>query len=717
VAGGNVSGMATPPTLRESNTSPQAGDTRVPPPSTSDGGTRAAGGPFLGDAERQALEVLAQTLLRGAPDPDPSLPSIAERVDARLHTLPADKRRQVGQAIRLLASPLGGLIVGSAPRSFTSLPPDAQAARLSRWMLSPLGVARSAVQTVRRLVMAVHYADPTASRAIGYTVPETASAPPMLVGTRRAGERGAWSAMPPHVEVDPIAPTGRAAADVVVIGTGAGGAVAAARLAEAGYRVVMLEAGHWHRTVDFDDNEARQIARLYADGGLRTTDDAAIALVQGEAVGGSTLVNWMIMLRTPDFVLAEWAAHHGISGMGPSDMAPVFDRIEREVHASPVPDVAHSANNAKLLAGARALGWRARGGQLNVVGCRRCGCCGIGCRYGVKQSADITYVPRALAAGATLFTSTRATRIEVLERDLGPLHQGTPPLKRVVATRRHANGQVTTLQVEAPIVLCAAGAIETPVLLQQSGMGGDAVGQWMRLHPTTAVYAHYHEEILASSGIPLSTVCDEFLQWQQSDYGFWIETPPMLPSFTAAALPGFGESHARRMAQYRHLGVTIGLTRDGAVRTQSSGRVAVNRRGERSIRYRLSAEDAARVSASIQAMARLHLAAGAREVGSMHTVPRVVRHERDIPSLAGGIHPNGLALFSAHVNGTCRMGTLRHTSATTPDGERHGVRGVYITDGSVLPTALGVNPQQTIMAVASVLAERVAQRHAGLLRT
>ena len=708
--------MATPPPDPLTTTLPAEGNALVPPPTLSDGGIRAAGGPFLSTAERQALYVLAGAVLRGAPAAATALPAIAERVDARLHTLPEDKRRQVGQAIRLLSSPMGGLLVGSRPVAFAALTPEAQAERLQRWIVSPLGVVRSAVQTLRRLVMAVHYADPVVSRVIGYLGPETSPRIQVEVGAARVGERGAWSPMPERFDVDPSTPTGRVAADVVVIGTGAGGAVAAARLAEAGFRVVMLEAGAWHRREDFDDNEARQIARLYADGGLRTTDDAAIALVQGEAVGGSTLVNWMIMLRTPDFVLAEWAAHHGITGMSPSDMAPVFARIEREVHASLVPDAAHSVNNAKLLEGARALGWRARAGHLNVVGCKRCGCCGIGCRHGAKQSADVTYVPRALAAGATLFTATRARRIEVMERDLGPGRQGTPPLKRVVATRRHANGQVSTLHVDAPLVVCAGGAIETPVLLQQSGLGGDAVGQWLRLHPTTAVYALYDEEVVASAGIPLSTVCDEFLQWRQTDYGFWIETPPMLPSFTTAALPGFGEAHARCMARFRHLGVTIGLTRDGAADAQSSGRVTVDSRGARSIQYRLSREDAARVSASIQAMARLHLAAGAREVGSMHSVPRVVRHERDVHTLAGGIHANGLALFSAHVNGTCRMGTARHTSATTPDGERHGVRGVYITDGSVLPTALGVNPQETIMAVASVLAERVASRHAGLLR-
>ncbi len=460
--------MATPPPDPLTTTLPRVGHALVPPPTTSDGGICAVGGPFLSDAERQALDVLARAMLRGAPASDTALPAIAERVDARLHTLPGDKRRQVGQAIRVLASPLGGLLVGSRPVAFAALTPEAQAERLGRWIESPLGVLRSAVQTLRRLAMAVHYADPVVSQAIGYLGPETSPRVLVDVGTARAGERGAWSPKPERFDVDPSTPTGRVAADVVVIGTGAGGAVTATRLAEAGFRVVMLETGAWHRREDFDDNEARQIERLYADGGLRTTDDAAIALVQGEAVGGSTLVNWMIMLRTPDFVLAEWASQHGITGMSPSDMAPVFARIEREVHASLVPDDAHSVNNAKLLAGAQALGWRARAGHLNVVGCQRCGCCGIGCRHGAKQSADVTFVPRALAAGATLFTSTRALRIEVIERDPGPNQQATPPLKRVVATRRHANGQVSTLHVEAQLLVCAAGAIETPVLMQQS---------------------------------------------------------------------------------------------------------------------------------------------------------------------------------------------------------------------------------------------------------
>jgi choline dehydrogenase-like flavoprotein len=252
------------------------------------------------------------------------------------------------------------------------------------------------------------------------------------------------------------------------------------------------------------------------------------------------------------------------------------------------------------------------------------------------------------------------------------------------------------------------------VLLQKSGLGGGGVGQWLRLHPTTSVNGVYDRPIDVSSGIPLTTMCDEFIRWQGTDYGFWLETPPLHPSFTAAAMPGFGSAHAAQMARNMHLGVLIGLTRDGAERSVSSGRVRVNRRGETSITYRLTQEDEKRVRASLAAMARVHFAAGAQAVETVHAHPLTIRSARDADALASGaVSPNLLTLFSAHVNGTCRMGTDIVTSGATPDGERHGTRGLYITDGSLLPTALGVNPQETIMALSMVLTERMAERHRG----
>jgi choline dehydrogenase-like flavoprotein len=653
------------------------------------------------------------------------------RCDARLERLPAHRRAQLGLALTVLNARLAVLLGLGTLSRFATLPSDLQARCFARWLSSPLAPLRSASHSVRRLVLAVHYARPEVAQAIGYAGPmhqrvprvpwegplpgeprddEPVARGMMVLPTRLAPTpvpRGVVTATALHADV-------QRTADVVVIGTGAGGAVTAARLAEAGFDVVMLESGAYRSGADFDEREAELTEQLYADGALRTTDDASVALVQGDTVGGSTTVNWMIMLRTPDFVLEQWAAEHGVYGMMPQDMRAVFERVEREVHATAVPEDAHSANNRILLDGARALGWKVSTANINAAHCVRCGFCGVGCRHNAKQSTLVTFVPRALAAGATLYADAHVNRIEVRERDTG---SGTPPLKRVHATVRdaHSGQPARTLTIDAPIVVVAGGAIGTPALLQRSGLGGGGVGHWLRLHPTTAVWGRYDREIVTSTGIPLTTMCDEHLRWRGTNYGFWIETPPMHPSFTAAAMPGFGAPHSALMSSFNQLGVLIGLTRDGAERTRSSGRVRVNRRGETSITYALTPEDQRRVRASLSATAQLHFAAGAREVGTMHTQPLVVRSAAEVGRLEEGpVGPNHIGLFSAHVNGTCRMGTNPATSGATPDGERHGVRGLYISDGSLLPTALGVNPQETIMSIATVLAERMVARHAAM---
>jgi len=693
----------------------------------------------LSDADRATLAILASPLLAGAPDTGESREALAQRCDARLTRLPLDRRRALSQAIGLCGSRVGVLLALGTPSRFAALSPAQQAACVQGWIDSPIPLVRAAIQTIRKLVLSVHYAHPEAVQGTGFAgplhtrspgvawegpLPERATDPASDAESagddgRQAVARG--SSRPLRVLPDVGAPDGvivptavtapvARRADAVVIGSGAGGAVAAARLAEAGLEVVILESGAWFAPAEFTGDEPALMDRLYADGALRTTDDGSVALIQGDAVGGSTLVNWMIMLRTPPWVLEQWAMESGVEGMLPAEMAPVFDRIEREVHAGIVPEEAHSANNRIVLDGARALGWRVQGARINARHCLRCGECGIGCRHEAKQSTTLTFLPRALAAGARLYSSARVERIERRERDQGSARQGTPPLKRVHAT---VNGQAVT--IDAPLVVVAGGAIGTPVLLQRSGLGGGGVGSWLRLHPTTGVMGFYEREIVSSTGIPLTTMCNEFIRWQDTDYGFWIETPPMLPSFTAAAMPGFGAAHARQMARFNQLGVLVGLTRDGAERDRSSGRVRVSRNGAVSIRYRLTVEDERRVQASLAAMARLHFANGARAVETMHGTPRTIRRPEEADQLATlSVAPNRMALFSAHVNGTCRLGTDPDRSGATPDGERHGVRGLYISDGSVLPTALGVNPQETIMAVSTVLSERMVSRHRGV---
>jgi choline dehydrogenase-like flavoprotein len=213
-----------------------------------------------------------------------------------------------------------------------------------------------------------------------------------------------------------------------------------------------------------------------------------------------------------------------------------------------------------------------------------------------------------------------------------------------------------------------------------------------------------------AAGIPMTTLCDEFVRHDGTDYGWWIECPPLHPALASVAVSGFGAEHRASMERFPHIGALICLVRDGADLERSNGSVHVDRRGRTHIAYRLGPTDRRHLVEGVASCARLHLAAGAREVMTLHTRPVRIRSEADIGELRRrSAGPNDVALFSAHVNGTCRMGTNPRTSGTTPDGERHGVPGLFVMDGSLLPTSLGVNPQETIMALASVLSERVAR--------
>lgn len=686
-------------------------------------------------AQVATLEALCRRLVPLPDEPDPSAAVLARAVEARLAAGDPELARRVAALLTVLDHPLTCALTAGRPGRFTTMPPERQDRWLRGWETSRVPVRRTLFQALRRLVLCTWYARPDTYPGIGYRGPLHPREPAFpwegpLPGESRDDEPVA-RVRPESRRVLPLAPPQqfdlmadplvrglvegarlgaetRVTADVCVIGTGAGGAVAAARLAAAGYDVVVLEEGGWWRGEDFTEDEAAMTARLYADGGARATEDLAVSLVQGRSVGGGTTINWMIMLRTPAWVLDEWAAEHGAVGMRADDLAPVFERVEDETHTRTVPDDAHSPANRALLDGARALGWSHAPARINAKGCVRSGFCGLGCRYDAKQGTAATYVPAALASGARLFTDVRAERVEIAERG------GRAPLKRVHAAviDRTAGAPRGRLVVESPVVVVAAGAVGTPALLQRSGLGGGGVGRYLRLHPTTVVSGIYDREMYAGAGIPLSSLCDEFIRTGPGGYGFWIESPPLYPSITAAAMPGFGRRHREAMEMLPRMAPFIVLARDGAEKAVSQGTVDLDRSGRVRIRYRQGRGEWDRMLRGIKAAARIHFAAGAAEVRTLHA------HECRIgsPGQIGIVDrlpygPNLLGTLSAHVNGTCRIGTDPETGGCTPDGERHGVPGLYVADGSLLPTAPGVNPQETIMALAHVIAERIARRH------
>jgi choline dehydrogenase-like flavoprotein len=673
----------------------------------------------LSARQRRTLGALAEAVVPHAFADPARGEAFVEILIGRISRLSHRKRRDLGIAISILGARPAAVVAGLPPSRFEKQSLANRTRIVEAWAQSRIPLMRTIVQSLRRLVLLMEYGTEAAQRDVGYRGAYHTRGPAVawegaLPGAPSGDEPIARAPIPESAHrqpafatpITPLALDGDTLrADVVVIGTGAGGATAAARLAEAGLDVIIVESGELVHGADFDEREGAMFERLYADGGLRTTDDLGVSLVQGVTVGGSTTVNWMIMLRTPDWVLDEWTRLHSAEGMSPAEMRSVFERVEQELHARLVPDDAHSPNNRIVLDGAAALGWSAKSGVINARNCIRTGFCGYGCRSGAKQGTLETYLPRALKAGARLVTNARAERIEFAERG------GAFPKKRVVIRHTPPNERARDVAIEAKAVVVAAGAIGTPALLQQSGFGGDAVGKYLRLHPTTGLLARYDREIYAAGGMPLTTVCDEFHQLDANGYGVWIETPPMHPALAASACPGIGSAHRERMLGFRNTGTLIVLTRDGADRGASNGEVRARRDGSVSIKYALGRQDRAHALAGLEAAAQLHFAAGANEVISGHARPVLLKHPREVHRLRERpMGPNDIPFFSAHVNGTCRLGADSKTAGTNPHGERFGAPGVFVADGSLLPTAPGVNPQETIYAVATIIAERIASR-------
>jgi choline dehydrogenase-like flavoprotein len=471
-------------------------------------------------------------------------------------------------------------------------------------------------------------------------------------------------------------------ADVCVIGAGAGGAVVAAELAEGGLDVVVLEQGPRHDADAFTARPPEMLARLYRDGSQTTTlGNPPILLPLGRGIGGTTLVNSGTCFRTPPKVLQRWRAEHGLEQLTETALDPCFQRVEQALSIHEVtPELA--GNNAKVARrGAEALGWSHGYLRRNARGCVGSGVCAFGCPTSAKQHVGITYVPRAEAAGARVIANADVRRI-LTER-------GTA--RGVEARVEHGGTGASRLEVRAQHVVVAAGTIHTPLLLARSHLGRSSgqLGRNLSLHPATGAYALMDEVVDMARGVPQSFYVDEF-----AGEGIMFEGVAGPPSYVALSLPLTGRRHAEAMANYRHLamfGLMVSDSSRGSVRSVA---------GRPLIRYDLDDADVQRFRTGLARLEQLFRAAGAREV--YLPLPRGTRPEqarrRDLKPMA--FHPLG----------TARADANPERGVVDQDLSVHGIEGVHVADGSVVPSSLGVNPQLTIMALATRLAYALLER-------
>ena len=621
----------------------------------------------IGERERTTLTRVVETIV-----PDAPARLVANTIVTELEAVGRPKLlNDLVLFLRLIEQPLVNLAVSGGATRFSDLDASARERYLLRWADSVVPLRRTGFQAVKRLALFVAY-----SRSSGGHNPlwaETGFERPSLAPLPTPPAPLVVRAHPKDEAIE---------ADAIVVGSGAGGAIAAAELAARGRKVLVLEQGALSRESDFDGDEAGGAARLFWGRQLLTTEDLALSVFAGHTVGGGTVVNWSTSLRLPAEVRDEWTAA-GLDGMG-AELDEQYDAIERRMDID-TDESAQNRPNALLAKGldARGLNWITI--PRNVKGCGDCGSCGYGCRRGAKQSTLVTYLPDACAKGAEIIAGYHVDHV-------------TTSSGQVTGVAGNVGG--VELRARAPLVVLAGGALGTPAILLRSGLGGPTVGAELHLHPVAPVVALYGEPVRIWSGVPQSVVSDAFARLDGA-YGFRMEIPSALIGVLSASLPWRSAAeHRSLVARADHASVIIPIVRD-----RESGRVTADRRGHALIHYRVHGQTARHAVRSIVEAARVHLAAGAREVLTLHTAPLRLTADSDIEAFAReatrrGIGANRLAMFSAHQMSTARMGADARSSVADPDGRVRGIRGLIVADASAFPNASGVNPMLTVMALA-----------------
>jgi len=490
--------------------------------------------------------------------------------------------------------------------------------------------------------------------------------------------------------------------DVCIIGSGAGGSVLAAQLAARGLNVIVLEEGGHYGRADFDGDEAKAYSSLYRARGTFATADLTMTILQGRTVGGSTTVNWTSCFRTPDSILSRWRSQHG-SVLSTEQLAPHWEAVEKRLGVQEWPEKLANPNNKVLYDGARSLGWKVNPLRRNVVGCMNTGYCGLGCPVDGKQGMAITYLRDAVSTGVRVFANTRVHKLR---------RQGNrvTSVEAQVLDPRTERPSGVEIRVQPKLVVSSAGAVGSSALLLRSDINPNGqAGKRLWMHPVVGLPALYPHKIEGYYGAPQASSCHEFIERGPGKMGWFLETPPMQPMLIASATKGVGEELESFMERLPNMGCVIAILRDGLLEEEEGATLTLRRDGRIRVDYAWTdAHNEAFRAASI-AIARVSLAAGALEIHSGHIEPIVVRKEADLElfeQAAWGPHQHGI--FTAHQMGGCAMGNDPETSVVGPSLRHHHVDNLFVVDGSVFPSSLGVNPSLSIYGLAHWASEGIA---------
>ena len=490
-------------------------------------------------------------------------------------------------------------------------------------------------------------------------------------------------------------------ADVVIIGSGAGGAVAGYELAEAGLSVIILEEGSYYTAKDWRYWKPHEsFRRLYRDYGLtvalgKTFSDPPVPFPLGRVVGGTTVVNSGTMFKLPEKIYKKWQREFGFD-VPIEELERAFDKVESITKTQPVPEPVLGKNAEVFRRGANKLGWRNAPLRRNADGCQGCGRCVLGCPNDNKKAMHVTYIPKAIEKGAVVFANARVEKIIV--------NSG-----RVLGVKgRIINGEssdpIYDFEIRAKVVILAAGAIYTPLLLLENGNLANSsgwLGKNLHLHPGSRASALFDEKIEGWKGVPQGLYVDQF--W---DRGIMMEGVFVPPSVAAPALPHVAYKNIEIMKKYPNIaafGVMVSDTSSGEVRKGYKQHTPL-------IFYHFNEEDKVKMATGILKMAEIYFAAGAKEVYTGMYPHTIIKSMDELKKIEiEKIKRKNIELMAFHPMGTARLGKDPKQSVVDINLETHDIENLFIMDGSVFPSCLGVNPQESIMAFATYASWRLIE--------
>jgi choline dehydrogenase-like flavoprotein len=657
---------------------------------------------FLTPRERRALAAICDTLVPALPLASDALgcyaPTHTHQLVSRLEeayeqVVDEESRRELKLLLNGFENRVFNGVVNGTWAAFSQLEQAEREAVLRRWALSPFFAQRKAFQAFKRLTLFLAYANP-------------AEGPhPVWPLLNYPGASAPDASAQRDVTPTPITHDTTLTTDVLVIGSGAGGGVVAGELSAAGYEVIVVEKGQYYADHEMRGDEYQSTQEMYEKHGALTTRDTALMVLAGSTLGGGTTINWAGSLRPPRYVLEEWARDYGFSEALSDEMQESIQAVSQRLNVN-TDECALNGNNAVFERGCEALGYPVEIIPRNVKGCEDCGYCSYGCAFGAKQTTVKTYLRDAHHRGAKIITGAAVEHIT---------RAGGRAAGAVVRVKQ-PDGSACTLTIRARVVVVSAGAIHTPALLRRSGLSNRHIGANLHLHPTTVIFSLFDTPIRTWQGAPMTRVTKKFSNLDGQGYGYVLEVAPAHPGLTAATLPWTGgQPHKGLVAQIEHMANVICIVRD-----RHGGRVLTDKRGQPVLDYRLHPDDRRHLQQGVLEALKVHQAAGAREIFSPHNARLGYVNDGSASFEAflatveqHGLKPNDFPLFSAHQMSSCRLAGSAALGAVKPSGETYEVRDLFVVDGSVLPTATGVNPMLTIMSVAHFLAQRVKGALAG----